>query len=282
MNDQPENASPQPDPKRETKELTPPLPALLKDQPNEPPPIPQGDDAMPNGNEPFTPEQKTAIRTIVREEIESSIQFKEVQSAARRIETNADQMQRTFAADQMQRAAWEREYKEHYGHLKREIEANRDKTAERFDRMEARMNEDEEERRKWRQLIESVREEIQNVRSDVRDGHYRIGDAFVPVVGRNPFLPDSTPVMIPLRQRVESTETHIQNTDSNLEKMDARLKFIEQAEMTRIEQRRRQQEWLNKAVPVFVQKVAFNPLVIRGLLALASVLAAALGIDILN
>lgn len=47
MNDQPENTSPQPDPKRETKELTPPLPALLKDQPNEPPPIPQGDDAMP-------------------------------------------------------------------------------------------------------------------------------------------------------------------------------------------------------------------------------------------
>lgn len=237
---------------------------------------------MSNGNEPFTPEQKTAIRTIVREEIESSIQFKEVQSAARRIETNADQMQRTFAADQMQRAAWEREYKEHYGHLKREIEANRDKTTERFDRMEARMNEDEEERRKWRQLIEAVREEVQNVRNDVRDGHYRIGDAFVPVVGRNPFLPDSTPVMIPLRQRVENTETHIQNTDNNLEKMDARLKFIEQAEMTRIEQRRKQQEWLNKAVPIFVQKVAFNPLVIRGLLALASVLAAALGIDILN
>lgn len=230
----------------------------------------------------LTPEQAKEIRAIVREEIEASVQVQEFRAAARRFETNADQMQRVFSADQMQRVAWEREYKEQYGQIRREIEANREKTSERFDGIEKRMNEDEEERRRWRELIESVRSEILNVREDVRDGHYRIGDAFVPVVGRNPFIPDSTPVMTPLRQRVEHTEAHMRNTDGNIEKIDARLKFIEQAELARIERAKERQEWINKAIPQVVQKLATNPVVIRLLLALAALLASALGVNEIN
>lgn len=129
MNDQ--HDKPPKDPKRETGEQ-----AVLRDiQPGNPSPdrapfMPQTEEtphhpSTTEGETVFTMEQSREIRAIVREEIETNLQVAEFRAAARRFETNADQMQRIFSADQLQRASWERTYKEQYDALKRAMDTDR-------------------------------------------------------------------------------------------------------------------------------------------------------------
>lgn len=135
----------------------------------------------------FTPEQRRELRTIIRDEIRVIVDVTAVENAARRIDTRADQMQTIFANDQLNRGRLEQAYKDVTDEIKG---------------LKQRMNEGDENRQKLSQSFDELREDFGNLRNDVRDGHYRIGDALVPVHGRNPMIPDSSLVTTPLRSEL--------------------------------------------------------------------------------
>jgi hypothetical protein len=266
------------EPKRSTQELTPPLQALLKDQStDDPPPTPQDGDDMPvepdlhdverrvrqlESHRAYSEERltrhtqrldghdlridgllsKEQITTLITDTtkalIEKAIrdQWQPITEAMDRFDTLTNDITRAFAGDQMKRNKFER-------FVRRNIKE---------------INQREETRQK-----------------EYDDFQERLGNWLIPMLGYNPNHPSDTrkPIVVPIVERVQNTDTKVGLMETKLTRFDAYLDKQDAKE-------RSQQEWLNKAVPVFVQKIVFNPHVARALLALGSALLTLLGYQV--
>jgi len=202
----------------------------------------------------FTGEQEARVREIFREEIRTldvdglKQQQRRAIEAAERVATLADQMQRIFASDQISRA-----------HLERAItETQADLAA-----MRRQMVDNTKDR-------EQMHERLQALMTAQSDLAYRIGDAFVPILGRNPMVADgSTLVLTPLRVRVDEIDTSVRTLRQIVESSDAHLQKLQARAQAR-------EDFINKALPVIVSRVINSPLAIKLISWILAALAAAL------
>jgi hypothetical protein len=121
------------------------------------------------------------------------------------------------------------------------------------------MDEADDERKEMQKSIEAVKITAFSIRDDVRDGHYRIGNALIPVHGRNPMIPDAEMVTTPLRDKMDK----IDNSLARLEKAIAtNADYIRQQH----EEQQARQKWRREALPKFIKvasSVVSSPFVIN-------------------
>lgn len=219
------------DDKKDTKEL-----AAVHDTPPETPPTTEPETMA------LTPEQRKEVLAIANEVVRTAVDIASIEALVRRIETRADQMQTIFASDQVARGKLEQAYKD---------------VRQDYKQLEKRMDDSDEERRKIQHALDSMREMV-------RDGHYKLGNALIPVQGRNPMVDDASLVMTPLRDElriirekdIATVATHVQSVKTELDKVWSSIQVNAAYMAQQQADKEAREKWRKEAIPVLVRGAA--------------------------